>query len=390
MSDDLYSLWRTGIPAADLAELTRSDAELLSTVDVVVVGGGLIGLATGFSLAEQGLSVQLLSAGALAGDCSSVNFGGVWPNETGAAYTSGYQELAFRSRDLWGRLAVRPEFTLDWRVNGFLQLNPQRLAPGAEAFAEAQLEAGYSLTAVDAEQIASLEPALSTGWKEGVHYPSDAQLNPVRAAIGFAKGIRRKGGRIALHSPARLIEPAGTGPVIVSTPTGTVQALRLIAATGFELSWLGSLKPQIPLEAVSGQILATEPQPPLLKSTVAAEYLVCQLKSGEILTGGNQVPGVVRTLDEDEARKMQAAARTLLPALVDVPFTRSVVGVRSRTPDGLPVIDHLPEQPAIWLACGHHRAGVLLATGTAELLTEKIRGRTTTVDAMPFRLNRWA
>jgi len=105
------SIWFATLSAAERTELESAAREpILKTPDVLVVGGGIIGLATAYFLAERGARVQLIEAETIASGASGANAGGIWPNDQGPSHTAGFQQLAFLSRDLWGRLVAAPRF----------------------------------------------------------------------------------------------------------------------------------------------------------------------------------------------------------------------------------------------------------------------------------------
>lgn len=366
------SIWFATLTAGQRAELTpAADRPLLSRPDVLVVGGGIVGLALAYYLADQGARVQLIEAGHLASGATGANFGGIWPNDQGTVHPAGFQELAFLSRDLWGRLSLRPDFDFDWRVNGLLNVNPERFPPSATAVATRAQEQGFSVTAVDGGQIALLEPNLKPGLAQGLHYPSDAQLHPVKAALSFARAARRRGALLTTGVRAVSCRIAGGRIATVETSAGSIEPGQVVAATGWKIDWLQpSLLADIPLRPVSGQLISTAPLPPLLKSSVAGRFLISQLPSGEIITGPNVSESDVLTPDPQLSAEFAAAARDLVPALRDVPFTRAWCGIRPGTPDGLPVLDRAPFAANLWLACGHFRNGMLLAPASGKLLSE--------------------
>src|SRR5260370_14676396 len=158
------SIWFATLSAAERTALNAEvNRDLVTTPDVLVVGGGIIGLAAAYFLAERGVTVQLIEAETIACGASGANAGGVWPNDQGPSHPPGFQQLAFLSRDLWGRLSLRPDFDFDWRVNGFLNVNPEKFVPSALECAARMQEQGYTVRAVDAGQIALLEPNLKPG-----------------------------------------------------------------------------------------------------------------------------------------------------------------------------------------------------------------------------------
>ncbi|MBS0260640.1 MAG: FAD-binding oxidoreductase [Planctomycetes bacterium] len=385
------SLWLSTLSAGDRQELTTlPQAELLPTPDVLVVGAGIVGLATAYYLAEQGAKVQVIEAESIAAGASGTNAGGVWPNDQGPAHGPGFQDLAFMSRDLWGRLSLRPGFELDWRVNGFLNVNPERFRPSAAEVATTYQNQGYTVHAVDSEQVARLEPQLRPGLAAGLHYPSEAHLHPVKAALSFARAIRARGSRIACGVSAVAGTCEGNRLTAVETSGGRCTPRFVVSATGWTTAWMAPFAGALPpLRPVGGQLLASAPQPPVLKGTVAGDYLILQLRTGEIVTGGTLRESADLAPDPELTKKIAAAARDLIPALRHVEFNRVWCGLRSATPDGLPVIDRLPTVGNLFLASGHFRNGVLLAPATGKLLSEWIHQDTQPAELVPFGADRF-
>jgi len=386
----LDSIWFATLSAAERSELDAGvGQDLLKTPDVLVVGGGIIGLATAYFLAERGASVQLIEAATMASGASGANAGGIWPNDQGPSHGPGFQQLAFLSRDLWGRLSLRSGFDFDWRVNGVLNVNPEKFPPSAAECAARHQEQGYTVHAVDAGQIALLEPNLKPGLNSGLHYPSEAHLHPVKAALSFARAALKLGAHLAPGVAARSLVQKAHRVMRVETTAGTIEPRVVVSATGWSADWLRGSIPELPLlRSVSGQLIATDPQPPLLTGSVVGKFLILQLRSGEIVTGGNLLESESVTPDPSLSAQFAEAACDLVPQLRGVEFSRAWCGRRPMTPDGLPVIDHAPGCDNLFLACGHYRNGVLLAPATGKLLSEWIFSRTRPEDLSPFKSDR--
>lgn len=386
------SIWFATLTEPERCQLNPGLSEpLLPRPDLLVVGGGIIGTAIAYFAAERGLRVQLIEAGELGGGASGANAGGIWPNDQGPSHTPDFQQLAFQSRDSWAKLAVRPEFEFDWRVNGFLNINLERMPAAPTVHAASLQEQGYTVQAVDGGQIAALEPHLKPGLTGGVHCPSDAHLNPVRAILSFANAAHRRGARIATGVRALAATVRREQLVSLETSAGVIEPAAVVNAAGWKADWLAPLfRHPVPLRPISGQLIATDPQPPLLNGSIAAKFIILQLRSGEIVTGGNLLEGDSLRPDDELSRQFAEAARELIPALHNVPFTRSWCGLRPTTSDGLPVLDLLPGLKNLWLAGGHYRNGVLLAPATGRLIADWIGTGKRPDELVPFRINRLA
>ncbi len=385
------SVWFATLSAPERRELDAgAGSEIIARPDVLVVGGGIVGLATAYFLADCGARVQLIEAGTIASGATGANAGGIWPNDQGPSHTAGFQELAFLSRDLWGRLSLLPDFNFDWRVNGVLNVNPEKFPPSAPQCAARFQEQGYTVHAVDAGQIALLEPNLRPGFSSGLHYPSEAHLHPVKAALSLARAARRKGAGIATGVSARFFVHRQRRVTAVETSAGAIEPGFVVSATGWTAEWLRGASAELPpLRSVSGQLISTDPLPPLLKGAVVGKFLVLQLRSGEIVTGGNLLESESLTPDLALSTQFADAARDLVPQLRDVPFTRAWCGRRPTTPDGLPIIDRAPGFDNLFLAAGHYRNGVLLAPATGKLLSEWILTDSPAAELAPFTATRF-
>ena len=385
------SIWFATLSQAERRELAIDTRDqILKTPDVLVVGGGIIGLATAYFLADRGASVQVIEAGSIAAGASGANAGGIWPNDQGPSHSAGFQPLAFLSRDLWGRLSLRPGFDFDWRVNGFLNVNPEKFIPSAAECAARSQEQGYTVHSVDAGQIAMLEPALKSSLVAGLHFPSEAHIHPVKAAASFARAARGKGVNIAVGVAAKSVVDQAGRVVSVETTAGQCTPRYVVSATGWTADWLRQKQANLPpLRAVSGQLISTDPMQPLLRGAVGGKFIVLQLRSGEIVTGGNLLESESITPDPNLSFQFAEAARDLIPLLRDLAFTRAWCGRRPATADGLPVIDRAPGFDNLFLACGHFRNGVLLAPATGKLLSEWISTDTAPEELVPFKADRF-
>ena len=365
------SAWFASLNSTERQELAAAAiGDVPATPDLLVVGAGLVGLATAHYAAERGARVVVIEAGDIACGASGANAGGVCASVDGLDYPDPFGTLAATSRDLWGRLTVRPGFDFDWRVTGFLQVDSSHFPPSAPEYAARAQDAGFTVQAVDAEQLALLEPQLARTLHAGLLFPSEAQLHPVKAALSFARRIRAKGGVVRSQLAARKIEHSNDRVVAVQTDTGRIEPKHVVITTGWRGDWLADVVPKWPIEPVSGQMLSTEPLPKLISRPIGAEFIVSQLKSGEIITGGDETPGSSTQVDAALAEQMIAAARTLIPALAETPFVRRWRGVRPRTADGLPIVDRLPGFDNLYVNCGHFKKGVLLAPVTGKLLAD--------------------
>lgn len=372
MSTD--SVWFASLADRERQELAAMDqTEILTTPDLLVVGAGIVGLAIAYFASLRGMRVQVVDAGPLGSGATGANAGGICPNVDGLDYPPEYAPLAMLSRDLWGRLSLRPGFDFDWRVPGFLIVDPERFSSTVQQYAADCQERGFTMQAVDEEQINRLEPALRRGIGAGVLSPSEAHLHPVRAALSLARVAARNGSRVRTGARVTGSKVAGDRVRTVETTIGPIVSERVVVAAGWRSDRIGEFLPRPSwIHPVAGQMLATDPLPPLLNRPVAGKYLIVQLRTGEVVTGGDEYLGERVTPNPEMSAEIAAAAAELVPELKGARFTRSWCGIRPGTPDGLPVIDRSPQVENLHFACGHFKKGVLLAPACGKLLADWI------------------
>lgn len=352
----LESVWLATLSDAERRELENSpSSSVLADPSVLVLGEGLVGLAIAYFAAERGARVQVIAESRLAMDAEH-SLGCITPNASGWQFSAVTQPLAQASRDWWARLAVRPEFQLDWRVCGALMVDEQRLRPNPRQHMLAALDAGYSVHDVDAEQIALLEPSLAPCPLGGLHYPSEAVLHPLRAACGFIRGLRRRGGQITIGDMSS-VEITEGRLTVVHTTAGTIHP-RWVFADDIELlrRYAGNaVTPGPVFEPTYRVFLASTPQPPLLKRPVLDACWMVQLKSGEVVV---EVPV---NGPQDSITDVLTRLRQRVPALAGVEFQRSWKGISQRGQGACPVIDKVSPLDNTWYCGGLDFATVLFA-----------------------------
>ncbi len=383
MHSDQDSLWLATLNDAERRNVCQiASSTPLATPDLLVLGGGIVGLATAYFAAERGLKVQVLSTSTSLGRDAEWSLGCIIPNVCRWQFAPATQQLGQASRDWWAKLAVRPEFQIDWRVCGALMVDAQRLLPDPRQHMLAALDEGYSVHDVDAEQVALLEPALSSLSLGGLHYPSEAHLHPLKAVSGFVTGIMRRGGQISATDSITSVQVEPQRLVSLETSSGTIRP-QAVYSDDHELltKLLGKQATFAGLTASRQRFLATAPTTPLLKRPVLDAHWIVQLRSGEVVIA-------IPEGDSDEA-VAQAIGRTgqLIPALRDVAFTRTWIGTSQRSAKAMPVIDTFSSCENVWSCGGLDFASVLFAPIIGKLLVDWLQANQRPEDLGPFASN---
>ncbi|WP_181009428.1 FAD-binding oxidoreductase [Streptomyces sp. SM11] len=358
---------------------------------VVVVGAGIVGAACAFHAAAAGLDVTVLDRGPVGAGTTSRGEGNILlsDKEPGPEL-----ELARLSRDLWDEAGeeLGPE-TVEFDAKGGLVVASTLDALIAlHAFAARQAASGVRTEPV--ERVSDLEPHSAPGLPGGVHYPQDAQVQPVLAAAGLLRAAVRRGARTHTGEAAAAVTGADGRITGVRTAEGTVlPADAVVNAAG---TWGGEVGRRLgaPVEILPrrGFVLVTEPLPPMIRHKVySADYVAnvassdegletsCVVegtRAGTILIGASRERvGFDTSMNPAVVTALAAQACRLFPFLRGVHLIRAYRGFRPYCPDHLPVVGPDPRVPGVVHACGHEGAGVGLAPGTGALVTAHLLGR---------------
>ncbi|WP_333743138.1 NAD(P)/FAD-dependent oxidoreductase [Streptomyces ardesiacus] len=392
------------------------------TLKVVVVGAGVVGAACAFHAASAGLDVTVVDRGPVGAGTTSRGEGNVLlsDKEPGPELA-----LARLSRTLWdeaGRELGADTLELEPK-GGLVVAGTDESLAALREFAARQEAAGVRAEPVD--RVRDLEPHLAPGIPGGVHYPQDAQVQPVLAAAALLRAAVRRGARFhtgevvgalttrdgdrtplgptphgpTSHGPAP-VGPVLEGPVpggrITGVRTAAGEVLPADAVVNAAGTWGGEVGRRLgaPVEVLPrrGFVLVTEPLPPMVRHKVySADYVAnvassdagletsCVVegtRGGTILVGASRERvGFDTTLNTAVVARLAAQACRLFPFLRGVHLMRAYRGFRPYCPDHLPVIGPDPRVPGVVHACGHEGAGIGLAPGTGALVTAHLLGR---------------
>ena len=272
--------------------------------------------------------------------------------------------------------------------------------------AKEQEKSGVQLRVVNKKEIHELEPFMAPEIEYGVHYPQDAQCQPMLAAAQILHHVRRNGGVIASHQEVLSIERNG-GSLTIKTPNQVWEADYIINASG---TWAGEIatraKTELPIMPRRGFILVTAPLPQYVfhkvydsdyvdnvassDADLQTSTVIEGTKSGTILIGASRERvGYDKSINVDIIKKLAGQASSLFPILKSAQLLRVYNGFRPYSPDHLPVIGEDGNVPGLFHCAGHEGAGIGLSAASGRLITEMITGAKTLVDPTPFSPRRF-
>jgi gamma-glutamylputrescine oxidase len=352
----------------------RPGTPLPLRADVVVVGGGITGTSLAYWLGRGGADVLVLERARLAAGASGRNAGfllaGVASSYAGAVSAYGRGLAA----EVWAftmennqRLAELLEGRAGWRGGGSwtLAASPEEAA-ALQASAELLREDGLPGEWVAAAGV----PGPGLG---GLLNPADGELHPVELVDLLADSAIAV---VAEGTEVVGIQPSGSG-VRVQTAGGEVGAGAVVLATN---GYTRQVLPGVAIDAVRGQMLATEAAQPLTDRPVYTDdgfVYWRQLADRRVLVGGFRNRALAREVGYDDrpTEAIQSHLDVYLQGLgVSAAVTHRWAGVMGFTPDGLPLVGALPEAPGVYLCAGYSGHGMGFAFNCARLLADSILG----------------
>jgi len=354
------------------------------TDPVLILGGGLIGLALAHELARQGLAATVLSR-RRSEAAGFVAAGMLAPHAEGL--DGPLLELGQRSLEripAWvARIESDSGLACGLRICGIVV--PFASAAEREAYPTAAQGERLDRSGLEREI-----PGIGPLWQEGLLFPQDGQIDNRRRLMRALeracvhRGVRFEEGCDVL---GLVTEPQGqqTG----EAPGKQLAAVRLRRADGQELTlpcreavlcggaWSAQLLPGLPVFPVKGQMLSLQGPIGALSRVVfgPGTYLVPR-EDGLLVVGATSEPeaGFGEGLTPAGQRQLQAGIDALLPTATGWPPMERWWGFRPCTPDQAPLLGKGPIG-GLWLATGHHRNGVLLAAISTELVAGAMLGQ---------------
>jgi glycine oxidase len=362
----------------------------MPAADVVIVGGGAIGLSIAHALAVEGVRSVVLDRREPGREASWAGAGILSPAaSTPGDPLSALRSLSARLHEQWAA-QLREETGLD---NGYRRCGGLDVAWNDAEARELDVSValwqaeGIAFERLAAGDLARLEPAVSPDLHAAYHIPGRAQIRNPRHLRALAIAAQRRGVELQPHCGAAGFVSGGGRITALLTDEGELPCGTVIVAAG---AWSGSLLAgldlDVPTPPVKGQIVLLRPDRPLIGRIVehGKNYLVPR-DDGRILVGATEEQAGFDTRPTPVAiRDLLDFALRLCPALAGAELERSWAGLRPGNRDGRPTIGPAPGFENLWIATGHHRAGLQLSTGTARLLTDLVLARPPILDPAPF------
>lgn len=346
-------------------------------MDVLIIGGGIIGCAVAEALSHRGADVTVVDSRGIAGGATQASAGMLTPYSEGRDNPS-LEALGARSLCLFEPLLNR----LDGREQPpFVRTGSLELALSEDEAAELRTRAaalravGVTGEFLSAAEVRHAEPQVTSDAVGALLVPAHgytraADLARLMWAAASGRGARFRPGHVK-----RVERDAGALRVVL--PDGPLRARHVVLAGG---SWVSQIEledvPAPPVRPVRGQLLQLAwPYAPMQHIIGGPRCYALTWFDGTMLAGATvEDVGFDDRATAGGVRQLLEGLCELVPRAADAAFTRVRVGFRPATPDHRPIIGASVRLPGLVFATGHYRNGVLLAPLTGELVAKAIAG----------------
>lgn len=362
--------------------------------DVVVVGGGVIGLTIAYELAGQGRRVAVFDRSQFGSEASWAGAGMLPPGDpTGAKTPEARLRAASHTRwaDLSARLLEQTGIDNGFRRCGGIQVLPSDLTEHAAGQVRQWHGEGVIAQLFEDSELRTLEPQLNPDITTAYHLPQMCQVRNPRHVKALLAACIQRNVELSPSDPVVDFETDGERVIALRTGTGRHEADQFVVAGGaWSAGLLSRLGVSLPIEPVRGQIVLLTSRPGLLRQVIelGPRYLVPR-PDGRILVGSTEEHAGFdkRSTAQGVSGLLQLATR-LVPVLEDAQLERSWAGLRPRSRDGLPYLGFPPRWSNLIVAAGHFRAGLQLSPATGLVVSELLAGSEPSVPLEGFACDR--
>ncbi len=415
-----------------------------SAADVVVIGGGIVGVSTAWVLAKQGIDVVLCEKGHIAGEQSGRNWG--WVRQQGRDTRE--MPMIVESMRIWRGLEDEIGEDVGYREQGVLYAaTTDRQMNRYAARIDAADEFGVGTRMIDANELAQYVPGGKAKWKGAMYTASDGRAEPHKATPAIARAAISNGAKILTSTAVRGIDTAAGQVSAVVTEHGVIKTSTVLCAAGAWTSMfcrsLGIIVPQLKMR---GTVARTAPSAsvldgnlyddrigirrrldggytlalgtildhPITPSTFrfGLKYLrafLMDMESVQLSIGRDfaeewSAPKTwslevespfekTRVLDPKPNRRVLRNIRhnvdKVFPQLAGVEIVESWAGMIDTTPDIIPVIDQADSLPGFYVATGFSGHGFGIGPGAGKAIAGMLSGNDSGIDLSEFRLSRF-
>jgi sarcosine oxidase subunit beta len=346
--------------------------------DVVIIGGGIIGLSTARFAARAGLDVCVVERGFIGGESSGRCAGGI-----GQSHRKPVElPIAMRAVEIWRELSATADIDFEYRQHG--NLRPAFNDTDVQimtAMVERERAGGLDCRWLGVEETRDMAPYLAEGSYLGsVHTPSDGSAEPYLACVAMGRSAVQHGATIYEHREVQEIMARNGKATGVRTPQGPIAAGIVVNAANAWAAQIDSpAKPDVALQVCRSHILVTEELPHFVGPFTSCNRFgyFRQSVTGNVLIGFQSQP-VEHYEQRTKYEAIETATRrisTLAPRLRNVSIIRAFTGFTVWSPDYLPIIGRLNEAEGLIVAALFSGLGFAIGPAVGEMIAGLIQGK---------------
>lgn len=414
------------------------------TCDVLIIGGGIIGVCAAYYCATAGASVMLIEQSSICAGCSNGNAGLIVPSYSIPLPSPGIprkalwwllnpyspfyvraradlsllrwlglfvqncriqavrnaipviRDLAACSIRLYEEILASQDVPCNYEHKGALELYVT--ASGLrEGRAKAALlrEFGIHSSEMTASAACELVPAACARTVAGTYYPGDSHLVPADFVRGLAKKVEKLGARVFSGTRVDSLRIAGDTVSAAVTSAGEILASEVVIATGaWSSQLLGQLDLCLPLQPAKGYSVTLPASPPLKVEIplLLHEAKLAVTPMGDFIrfAGALELAGFNLSINPRRTRRLLQDSRDYLSGIKTPSSVEAWTGLRPCTPDGLPVIGRFKKFKNLVVATGHGMLGVTLGPVTGKIVSEMLFEKASAFDLAPLSPMRFA
>ena len=365
------------------------------SADVVIIGGGVVGLSIARALRLRGLRDVTVIEKSDFGREASWAAGGILAPQVEADAPDDFFRLACASRDLY------LEFANELKAESGLDVELDTTGTLCVAFTEEeehefrrrydwQRREGFEVEWLGAGDARKLEPCLSEEARCALRFPNDFQVENRRLVEALILSNKKSAVRLIDHCAVNNLRIAGGKVHGVETSQGFINASSVVIAAG---AWTSMIDPSrsIQVEPVRGQMLCFQAEPQIARHVIYSSrgYLIPR-RNGRVLAGSTaEHVGFDKRVTDEGIHAIKSMACEIAPLMATLPLIDSWAGFRPRSHDDLPVLGMSSETDGVFYATGHYRNGILLAPITGQLIAETIISQNVFPLMAPFSPDRF-
>jgi glycine oxidase len=356
--------------------------------DVLIIGGGTIGMLTARELVQAGVCVTLVEMGYTGREASWAG-GGIISPLYPWRYADSVTRLSLWSQGEYPQLctALQEETGIDPELirSGLLILDPEEHDQALKWGRTHQVQ----IELLGDEALQEMEPGLGLQLPTALRMPDVAQIRNPRLAKALRRSIEK---RIRIREQEEVVELlVKSGHVLgVRTRKGRIDADHVVVCAG---AWTAKLLEQLgakpEIEPVRGQMILFYAKPQRVNHIVLfrERYLIPR-QDGRILIGSTlEHEGFAKTTTAEAKEELYRSAVEIFPLLKRTPIEDHWAGLRPSSPGGIPYIGAYPGIQGLYFNAGHYRNGLVTSPASARLATDLVLGRDPVMDPAPYALD---